>query len=60
MVRKFQFYFHVNDKIGSDIGSVIELDLSDDLTDEQVNNEVIEAYKDWVWENTTQNIEEIR
>ena len=58
-VRKFRFQFHTN-KVGSDIETIAEIELDDDLTDEQVNNEVIEAYKDWVWENTYQKVEEIR
>ncbi len=55
-VRKFRFQFHTN-KVGSDIETIAEIELDDDLTDEQVNNEVIEA---WVWENTYQKIEEVK
>jgi hypothetical protein len=48
--RKYIFRLATN-RVGSDIIEEVELEFNDDLTEEQIEDEVNECYAEWVGEN---------
>jgi hypothetical protein len=50
IIKKYEFRLATN-KVGSDVSEIVELEFEDDLTQEQIENQVNEYYAEWVGEN---------
>jgi hypothetical protein len=59
MTRKFGFCIATN-KVGSEQKEIVELDLDDDLTQEEINDQVGEIYNEWLIENNNGWFNEIK
>lgn len=46
---KYEFCIATN-RIGSENKEIIEIDLEDDLTEEEIDNQVNEIYTEWLFE----------
>lgn len=57
-IRKFEFCIATN-RMGSENKSIIEIDLDDDLTEEEVDNQVNEQYTEWLFEKNQGYYKEI-
>ena len=49
-LRKFEFCIATNN-IGSESKTIVEIDLGDDLTEDEVNEQVDAIYTEWLFEN---------
>lgn len=48
---KLKFEFSIGTRyVGSDVKDEIELEFDDDATEQEIESQVEEVYKDWVWE----------
>lgn len=46
---KYEFCISTN-KVGSEVKEIVEIDLDDDLTEEEIDNQVGEVYTEWLFE----------
>lgn len=53
MIKKYQFEVSTR-YVGSGVKETIEIELDNDLTEEEIENEVQEYYEEWLMENSEQ------
>lgn len=58
IIKKYHFSISTN-KIGSETSDIVELQFDDDVTIEEIEEQVIEIYREWLFENNNGGFHEL-